>query len=127
MSHIHTVLVVDDDQTTLELMHFFIRSLGAQAVVATDGQTALDILSQQANDISLVLLDIAMPRMDGFAVSRAIRQDLGLRDLPIVALTARAEPEVDLAASDAGINQVVVKPFEPEQLRRVLKGYLSLS
>jgi CheY-like chemotaxis protein len=119
----NNVLVVDDDGVALTLMRRYLGTMGVSVLVAEGGEAALDIIREQAGRVSLVLLDIAMPFMNGLQVCKAIRSDLQLADLPVVALTARVGPGVDAAISEAGINDVITKPFDPQLLRQVLAKY----
>jgi len=117
------VLVVDDDEIALNLMRRYLGAMGVPVLVAEGGEAALDIIRQQAGRVSLVLLDLAMPFMNGLQVCKAIRTDLQLVDLPVVALTARVGPGIDTAVYEAGINEVITKPFDPQLLRQVLSKY----
>src|SRR5574341_1756295 len=105
------ILVVDDDDATQLLMSRYLESLGIDALVAGNGEQALELLKQHTAEISLVLIDIAMPGMNGYDLARAIRTELALTDLPLIALTARVGPEVGTKALAAGIDEVVAKPF----------------
>lgn len=114
------VLVVDDDDATQTLMSRYLQSLGIQAMTAGDGEHALEVLREHSEQIALVLLDIAMPRMNGYELARAVRAEPGLADLPLIAITARVGPHVDTQAIEAGINDIIQKPFEPKHLKRIL-------
>ena len=75
MSDEKYILVVDDDQTTLAMLGYYFKSIDVPYLTASDGESALQILRDQAEEICLVLLDLAMPHMDGYEVCRAIRAD----------------------------------------------------
>lgn len=117
------VLVVDDDEIALALMRRYLGTMGVSVLVAEGGEAALNIIREQADRVSLVLLDLAMPFMSGLQVCKAIRSDLQMADLPVVALTARVGPGVDAEVYEAGINEVITKPFDPQLLRQVLAKY----
>ena len=120
-----TVLIVDDDLMTLQLTSRVIERFGWVAITADSGEEALSLLNEQGNQVDLILLDLAMPRMDGYLVAEKIRKDPDLQSIPILALTARVEYEAQTKALQAGIDGIVFKPFEVEKLRRALEEYLS--
>lgn len=119
-----TILIVDDDPMTLQLTTQLIERFGWAALTAESGEDALAQLAERSQDVDLVLLDLAMPYMDGFTVAEEIRKDPQLRDVPILALTARVEYQSQARAHESGIDGVVHKPFEVEKLRSALEAYL---
>lgn len=123
MSGKEAVLVVDDDATTIMLLRHYLEGIHVTTLVAIDGPNALDVLEAHADQIGLVLLDIAMPRMNGYELCRAIRANPDLADLPVIAVTARSSPDMYADAEAAGINLVVAKPFKPSAIREVLERY----
>ena len=120
-----TILIVDDDLMTLKLTSQIVERLGWKPITADSGEEAIRLLSEPDQEISLVLLDLAMPNLDGFGVASHIRQELQLVDLPIVALTARVEFEMQSKARTAGIDDIVYKPFEVRKLKQTLDKYLN--
>lgn len=119
------VLIVDDDNIALSLISHHLNAMGIPVLTAQDGTTALDILNQQAEEIVLVLLDLAMPRMSGFEVCQAIRANPATSMLPVVAVTARVGPDIDTLADKVGINAMITKPFDADHLRQVVSEYIS--
>ncbi len=120
------VLVVDDDTASLTLMQFFFKTFfSVPVLIVQSGPEAIATLQQDAQRIGLVLLDLAMPDMDGYDVTRAIRQTLQLHDLPIIILTARNETDMRDQAFALGANEVLTKPFDPKRLRAVIQQYLN--
>jgi signal transduction histidine kinase/ActR/RegA family two-component response regulator len=109
------VLVVDDDATNLMLAGHVLRRHGVRAVPVATGREAVALLAAP-HDIGAVLLDCHMPDMDGFAVTRAIRDTLGLHDLPIVACTADVLTEDRDSCVAAGMDDYVSKPIERQAL-----------
>lgn len=120
------ILIVDDDVAALTLMQHFFRAffLHVPTLSVQSGAEAIATLRQNAQRIGLVLLDLAMPEMDGYEVTRTIRQDLHLQDLPIIILTARNDFELQDHAFALGANEVLTKPFDVKQLRAVIQRYL---
>ena len=108
------VLVVDDQPDTRKSLQRILANLGYQTETAQDG---LEALAKIELDIDLVLLDAEMPGMDGFAVTRRIRQDPRLIDLPIIMITGLGDKEDRLRAVEAGVNDFISKPFEIHELR----------
>jgi len=110
-------LVVDDNELNSRLVALFLKRLGWQPQLVSDGDTALQRLAEQAYD--LVLLDLRMPGMDGTEVCRRIRQELQLARLPVVAYTAHSTPEEKERILAGGFNGLLVKPLSFIDLRDV--------
>jgi len=114
------ILVVDDDVPILTLMRNLLREFGFEAVVAGTGAQALASAREQAPD--LVLLDINMPEMSGSEVIRALRQDHGAEQMPILILSGEPIAPTEVAA--LGANAAVQKPFDVPELIQQIRGYL---
>jgi CheY-like chemotaxis protein len=116
------VLIVDDSRELLDLLSTLIVLLGHEPRVALNGSEALAII--QADDIDLVLLDLMMPILDGYETLyhlRAMERGLGL---PVVIVTASADPDVESRTRAAGANDLVHKPFEMSALEAIVEKYL---
>ncbi|MGE5452123.1 MAG: PAS domain S-box protein [Acidobacteriota bacterium] len=118
------ILVVDDSDINLEVAQRLLRSEGAEVHIARDGQEALQCLQAQQRDFDAVLMDVQMPVMDGKEATRRIRRDMGLTQLPIIALTAGALLTERQRAMDAGMNDFASKPLEPHALIRVIRRHV---
>jgi DNA-binding response OmpR family regulator len=106
------ILVVDDDPTALLLLTRIVEMTGRQTDTARDGQEALDKIRELHP--ALVLIDIMMPKIDGFQVCEQIRQDTTLRRQPyIIMLTARDQAGDYQRARDIGVNEIINKPYSP--------------
>ncbi len=115
------ILIVDDEPDILEMVESLLDSEGYAVEKAESGAEALQKI---ANKPDLVLLDIMMPDMDGHAVLQEIRKQQALKDLPVVMVTARNDV-VDIGgALDHNVNGFVVKPFDVENLLRIIAGIL---
>lgn len=113
-----TLLVVEDDRISRDLLVRALRREGYAVLEAVDGEEALEILAGASPD--LILLDITMPRVSGLEVLHAVRQRFGLLDLPVVMTSARTEVEDVIGALQLGANDYVMKPLNfPITLRRV--------
>lgn len=119
----YKILVVDDEPPIVRLMEFILARQGHQMLVAVNGEEALEKVRTQNPD--LVLLDIMMPRIDGYEVARTLRADPATQDLPIIMLSAKAQEEDIQKGIDVGVNEYITKPFSPEQLVHVVTDYLN--
>jgi two-component system, OmpR family, alkaline phosphatase synthesis response regulator PhoP len=108
------VLVVDDEESILELLKYNLEKQGYDVRTAEDGQQAVDVARKFHPD--LVLLDIMMPKMDGVEACRQIRAMPELQNTFIVFLTARAEEYSEIAAFDVGADDYILKPIKPRAL-----------
>ena len=117
------ILVVEDNDVNRQVARELLQSVGAQALLAEDGRMALDILARERVDI--VLMDVQMPGMDGYETTHRIRADASLAGLPIIAMTASVLSEDRQRCLDAGMNDHVGKPIEPENLFAILARHLA--
>jgi len=119
-----SILLVDDERVNRELGASMIRSLGYNVVCAKDGFEALDLSGKQ--DFSLILMDIRMPRLDGFSTAEAIRDREGNRPpTPIIALSAHITSEDEERCKSVGINDYFQKPLKIKELNEFLKKWLT--
>ncbi len=108
------VLVVDDESRMRKLVHDFLAKQGYTVLEAEDGEQAIDAFFDEKNkDISLVILDVMMPKMDGWQVVKEIRQ---YSKVPIIMLTAKSEERDELMGFDLGVDEYISKPFSPKIL-----------
>jgi CheY-like chemotaxis protein len=117
------VLLVDDDMRNLLAMTPLLEQWQLQVMAAGDGPEALETLESDG-DFSLVFMDIMMPGMDGYETIRRIRKQERFRDLPVIALTARAGDEDLGMCLESGANDCVVKPVDPVEVKNLLDKYL---
>ena len=118
-----SLLVVEDNSINQMVARRILETAGATVVVAADGIKALEALSTGRHHFNAVLMDIQMPGMDGYDATRAIRNDLGLVDLPIIAMTANAMVSDREQCLAAGMNDHVGKPFVIEQMIEAIVKY----
>lgn len=118
------VLLVEDNAINQELAEALLTRFGARVTTVSTGQAAVDAVTRQTFDI--VLMDIQMPGMDGFEATRAIRRLPVGRMIPIVAMTANALPGDRERCLDAGMDDYIGKPIEPEKLREALNHWCNL-
>ena len=103
------ILVVDDEQRMRKLVKDFLQKNGYEVLEAADGEEAVDVFFG-TKDISLIILDVMMPKMDGFQVAAAIRT---YSQVPIVMLTARDSERDELKGFDLGVDEYITNPFSP--------------
>ena len=106
------ILVVDDEARMRKLVKDFLTNKGFQVIEAADGEEAVDIFFNQ-KDIALILLDVMMPKMDGWEVCKTIRKYC---KVPIIMLTARGEERDELQGFNLGVDEYISKPFSPKIL-----------
>ena len=119
----HHVLLVDDDMRNLFALSKVLRGWGLNITMAQDGQKALQQLTENSN-VELVLMDIMMPGMDGYEVTRAIRAQPALNHLPIIALTAKAMRGDREQCLEAGANDYLSKPIDLDKLASMMHVWL---
>src|SRR5687768_6475795 len=114
-----TILIVEDDSETCLVLRRHLESFGYAVAEATNGQDAVDAARQDCPD--LILMDLGLPEMDGFATARAIREIEELCKVPIVAITAYHALGVAEAAREAGCNEYLTKPIDFDELETVVR------
>jgi DNA-binding response OmpR family regulator len=117
-----TILLVEDDSTLRETVAYNLRADGYDVVTAADGVAALQIARQRA--ISLVLLDLMLPRLDGLEVCRRLRSQPETAQIPILMLTARGEETDKVVGLEMGADDYVTKPFSWNELRARVRALL---
>ena len=118
-----TVLLVDDDARNIFALSSVLERRGMKVPTATTGSEAIELLNSTP-DVSLVLMDIMMPEMDGYETMEVIRQNPALRRLPIIALTAKAMKGDREKCLEAGASDYLAKPVNTEQLLSALRMWL---
>ena len=122
------ILIVDDEQRMRKIIKDFLRAKGFSILEAEDGEKALEVFEENRNKISLILLDVMMPKLDGWSVLRQIRQD---SKVPIIMLTARGEEQDELFGFELGVDEYISKPFSPKilvaRVEALLKRRYSIS
>jgi two-component system cell cycle response regulator DivK len=116
------VLVVEDHDDTRFMLEYLLGMHGCQVVIAEDGEDAVRVAERMCPD--LILMDATLPRLDGLAATRRIRELATLNDVPIVFLSGHAQPAFRAEALSTGCNDYIVKPFAVDQLEGVLERHL---
>ncbi|MCH7589938.1 response regulator [PVC group bacterium] len=115
------ILVVDDEPQIRKLLRARLEYHNYKVIEGEDGEEALKLLREEKPD--LLILDVGMPKMDGYEVCRRIRKEEGISLTPIIVLTARSAGNDKMDSMDAGANTFIVKPFDPELLIFKVKGF----
>ena len=117
------VLVVDDEPFILRSLSFVLRKGGLDVVEARDGAEALEAIKEHKP--RLVFLDVMMPRMNGYDVVRAVREDPDLADVHLVLLTAKGQESDRETGLEAGANAYLTKPFSPSRILEIAREITS--
>ena len=107
------ILIVDDESRMRKLLKDFLSAKGYQTLEAEDGEKAIEVYAETQNKIKLILLDVMMPKLDGWSVLRKIRQE---SKVPVIMLTARGEEQDELFGFELGVDEYISKPFSPKIL-----------
>lgn len=123
MKQKETFLVVEDFEDSRFMMRRLLEMAGHNVIEATDGEQAVKLASQEHPD--LILMDLSLPKLDGLAATRRIREERDLKDIPIVAVSAHDGTESREAALQAGCNEYVTKPIDFDQLSSLIDRFLA--
>lgn len=117
-----TILIVDDESRIRKLLKDFLIKESYSILEAADGEEALKVYEENSNKIKLILLDVMMPKLDGWSVLRQIRQS---SKVPVIMLTARSEEQDELFGFELGVDEYISKPFSPKILVARIKAILN--
>lgn len=118
-----TILLVEDDEETRYVMRLQLEARGYRVIEAADGETAVE-LAENFNP-QIVLMDLSLPRMDGFEATKKIREDGRMAKIPVVAVTAHQETDFRQGAKESGFDAYVTKPIDFDWLCELLAGLSS--
>lgn len=119
-----TILIVDDEPRMRTLIKDFLEQKNYRILQAKDGEEALDVFKMERDTLSLIILDVMMPKLDGWSVLRQIRQ---VSQIPIIMLTARGEEQDELFGFELGVDEYISKPFSPKILVARVEAILKRS
>jgi CheY-like chemotaxis protein len=117
------ILIVEDNGKNIFALTAVLKAKGFKSMVAENGKEALTLL-KETPDINLVLMDIMMPVMDGYETIKEIRKMPAVKNLPVIAVTARALPGDEEKCLEAGANAYLSKPINADALIKLLKEYI---
>ncbi len=116
------VLVAEDNKSTRDIVVHNLHAAGFRTVEAADGEQALALAGSE--DVDLILLDIMMPKVDGFTVCATLRRTMATSRVPIIVVSARNEREDVVRAVESGANDFIVKPFTKDTLLAKIEKYV---
>ncbi len=118
-----TILIVDDEVDLVETVRFPLEMAGYRVLVSYNGEDALNQARKENPD--LILLDLMLPKMDGYKVCRLLKFDDRYKHIPVLMLTAKTQERDKVLGMETGANEYITKPFEIEDLLKKVKGYLN--
>ena len=116
------ILIVDDEPHIVKMLQARLEFQEYEVIVATDGQDGLDKVRSEKPD--LIILDISLPKLNGYEVCQALRADEKYKDIPVVMLTASGQALDIMQGMKDGADAYMVKPFDSEALLGILRGFL---
>lgn len=117
-----SILIIEDDEQTFELMHNVLRHLEHQIIHAGTAKNGLELAKQYSP--KLILLDMRLPGMTGWELAPILKQDPTLRDIPIIAVSVQVDADDPMIAMGAGCDDYLPKPFNIKDLRSMVAHYL---
>ena len=117
------ILVVDDEVDLVETVRFSLELEGYDVLIAYNGEEALNQARKENPD--LILLDLMLPKLDGYKVCRLLKFDERYKHIPILMLTAKTQEKDKATGMETGANEYITKPFEMDELMKKVKGYLN--
>ena len=122
MSDTKKILIVDDEQDIVETLKFMLEAQGYDCYCAYDGEAGLNLAKEIIPD--LMILDVMMPKINGYKISRLLTYDNKYKDIPIIMVTARSQLEDKAIGEETGVNEYITKPFELDTIVKKVEEYL---
>ncbi len=119
-----SILVVDDEEDTVELARMVLEFEGYRVFSANNGQEAIDFLKTKNEKPNLVLLDVLMPKMDGLKVCKWIKENPDLKEIPVLLFTAKVGNKDRLAGEKVGADAYIAKPFSADDLLSLIQLHI---
>ena len=116
------ILIVDDEQDIVESLKFVLEAADYTCYLAYNGEEGLRLAKEIMPD--LIILDVMMPKINGFKVSRLLKFDSKYKNIPILMLTARSQEEDKLIGEETGADEYITKPFDLDAVLKKVNGYL---
>ena len=116
------ILIVDDEQDIVESLKFVLEVSGYVCYTAYNGEDGLRLGKTIMPD--LIILDVMMPKINGYKISRLLKYDSKYKDIPIIMVTARSQLEDKMIGEETGVNEYITKPFELDAIVKKVESYL---
>lgn len=120
---VRSILVVEDDEHIAELLRFLLERQGYHVELCSDGRAARAFIESCTSTPAMILLDVMLPFIDGFELVHKVRAHKGWGEVPILMLTAKTMEQDIVRALDAGANDYILKPFQPNELMARVRRY----
>ncbi len=117
------ILIVDDEQDIVESLKFVLEASDFTCYCAYNGEDGLRLAKEIMPD--LIILDVMMPKINGYKISRLLKYDKKYKDIPILMITARSQEEDKLIGEETGADEYITKPFDLSEVVNIVKKYLS--
>lgn len=116
------ILIVDDEQDIVESLKFVLEAADYTCYCAYNGEDGLRLAKEIIPD--LIVLDVMMPKINGYKISRLLKYDNKYKDIPILMVTARSQEEDKLIGEETGVNEYITKPFDLDEVVKKVQQYL---
>ena len=116
------ILIVDDEQDIVESLKFVLETSGYTCYTAFNGEDGLKLAKELVPD--LIILDVMMPKINGYKISRLLKYDAKYKNIPILMVTARSQEEDKLIGEETGADEYITKPFELDEVVKKVEQYL---
>jgi two-component system alkaline phosphatase synthesis response regulator PhoP len=125
MITLKTILVVDDEESSVKLVQFLFEDEGYRVLTANSGEETIDLLEKNDEKPDLILLDIIMPKLDGLEVCKWIKSQPHLKNIPVILFTVKADESDKIAGLNAGADAYITKPFKVDALLSLIESHIN--
>ena len=115
------ILIVDDEADIIEILQFVLEAQGYECITAMDGEEGLRLAKELLPD--LIILDVMMPKINGYKISRLLKYDAKYKNIPILMITARSQEDKNIG-EETGVDEYITKPFQVDYVLQKVKSYL---
>ncbi len=116
------ILIVDDEEDIVESLSFMLQTQGYETICAYDGEEGLKLAKEENPD--LIMLDVMMPKINGYKICRLLKYDAKYKNIPIIMLTARSQESDKAIGEETGADEYITKPFEFNEVLEIMQKYI---
>ncbi len=116
------ILIVDDEEDIVESLSFMLQTQGYETICAYDGEEGLKLAKEENPD--LIMLDVMMPKINGYKICRLLKYDAKYKNIPIIMLTARSQESDKAIGEETGADEYITKPFEFNDVLEIMQKYI---